>query len=223
MRLIDYFAELVSIVLFARQDPDLCAKLAGENLQKKFLAEVEQVKERCRAAGYGEEEIDDALFAVVALADESFLCSGSVLRDDWQHLYLQKTLFDTSSAGDEFFNKFRKLPRLNNEVLEVYFYCLGLGFKGRYYNDSKKLNRLVSSSLKRLTGSDETTYPEQLFPGSYRGKKKQAKRWIGRWVKTAAFNLIFVLLPLLMLTGVYIYCSSSLSMILNTLLGSSAG
>lgn len=219
MRLVDHFADLISLVLHARQDPDLCAKLAGENLQKKFIDHVEHVRQQCLAEGYTEESFTDALFAVVALADESFLCSGSGLRDDWQHLYLQRALFDTSSAGDEFYRRLDSIDQDNKELVEVYLYSLGLGFKGRYFSAPDKINEIKQSYLNILTGQNKLDFPEKLFPDAYVHEPAHKSHVSAQKATRFALHMLACILPVLLVVGVAVLCSASLSLVLTNIFG----
>ena len=60
----------------------------------------------------------------------------------WLSEPLQIKLFDTFNAGEEFFSNLSEL-RLrttnNKDVLEIYYLCLSLGFKGKYQLQSPEI------------------------------------------------------------------------------------
>ena len=79
--------------------------------------------------------VDQACYAVCALADELLLASGSPLREVWSRAPLQLRRFGEHLAGEGFFNRLEQLrqdPARHWEALEVYHACLLLGFRGRY-------------------------------------------------------------------------------------------
>ena len=96
-------------------------------------------------------EVQDALFAVVALADEIMLSAPWAAATEWPRYLLQKRYFDVSNAGDAFFFKLEQLSP-QSEAREVYFFCLGMGFAGRYGYDrnAKALADVKQTSLALL-------------------------------------------------------------------------
>lgn len=85
-----------------------------------------------------------AKYAVIALADDLGLHSDWDGASQWNRYLLELRHFNTSFAGQEFFERLNRLrqtlagvqdPALREQVLgtlEVYYTCLRLGFRGRY-------------------------------------------------------------------------------------------
>jgi type VI secretion system protein ImpK len=105
-----------------------------------FRAQMTQLLARAdheaRAAGYRMEDVQLAVFAVVALLDESALNAPQRFAE-WARRPLQDELFGGHMAGEWFFQHIEQLlARLDSpslaDVLEVYQLCLLLGFRGRY-------------------------------------------------------------------------------------------
>src|SRR5688572_19067884 len=101
---------------------------------KSALQEIEQV---AIAGGYDGHDIRDTHFAVVALLDSVVLRSNDPIWKDWERRLLQEELFDKTDAGVVFFDKLEQFQlRRDSEqlanILEVYLFCLLLGFEGRY-------------------------------------------------------------------------------------------
>jgi len=91
--------------------------------------------QRALALGKPLEAVDQASYAVCALADEILLASGSPLRETWSRAPLQLRRFGEHLAGEGFFRRLDQLrqdPARHWEALEVYQACLLLGFRGRY-------------------------------------------------------------------------------------------
>lgn len=83
----------------------------------------------------GSEDIYAAKYAFCAAVDEAILSQMSPLREDWERNPLQLRLFGEHLAGEHFFDRLEQLraqgaTRLSS--LEVYHYCLLLGFEGKY-------------------------------------------------------------------------------------------
>lgn len=79
--------------------------------------------------------IRHAKFALVAFTDESILSSNWSGKHSWGLKSLAWELFNSNSAGSDFFQALEQLRQRthnNLEALEVYYLCLALGFKGKY-------------------------------------------------------------------------------------------
>ena len=111
-----------------------------------FRAQMTQLLVRAdadaRAVGYEPDDVRLAMFAVVALVDESVLNApgGAVpqpVAAEWARRPLQEELFGQHMAGEYFFQYVEQfLARPDSaplaDLLEVYQLCLLLGFRGRY-------------------------------------------------------------------------------------------
>ncbi|HYD52159.1 MAG TPA: DotU family type IV/VI secretion system protein [Gemmatimonadaceae bacterium] len=91
-----------------------------------------------RRAGYAGEDVRLALFAVIALLDESVLNSQQPMFADWPRRPLQDEIFQSGHmAGELFFQYLQQLMQRPDsedaaDLLEVFQLCLLLGFRGRY-------------------------------------------------------------------------------------------
>ena len=113
-----------------------------------------------RQAGYPADDVRLAVFAVVALLDESALNSRQPALVDWARRPLQDELFGGHLAGEWFFQHVEQLlarpdSAVLADVLEVHQLVLLLGFRGRYGHDTAALQGIavrVGDRLARLTG-----------------------------------------------------------------------
>jgi len=101
---------------------------------KQVLSTAEQ---DARAQGYSAEDARFALFAVIALLDETVLNSGQPMFAAWSSRTLQEEVFGVHMAGELFFQYLQQLLARQDspdlaDVLEVYSLVLLLGFKGRF-------------------------------------------------------------------------------------------
>ncbi len=99
---------------------------------QRFLDGVER---SAMKMGIASEDVYAAKYAFCAAMDEAILGQPSPLRDAWELQPLQLRLFGDHLAGEHFFDRLEELraqgaPRLPS--LEVYHYCLLLGFEGKY-------------------------------------------------------------------------------------------
>ena len=94
------------------------------------------------------------------MIDEAVLISEWKYKDNWLKNPLQKQFFETNSAGVEFFEKLDNLKELNTkdqDIREVYFYCLTFGFTGCYFDIGQKsqLNDIIQANYKLLNNYQE--------------------------------------------------------------------
>lgn len=150
--------------------PDICADLLtfiqsirkasdpGEYDPFRSKAEslVSAMEQRARDADFPAPLIEMAKFALVGFLDETILQSNWALRDLWAGNPLQLQYFNEFNAGEEFYTKLETLRNADDpkklDVLEVYFLCLALGFKGKYADlrGMEKIKVLADSISKEL-------------------------------------------------------------------------
>ena len=107
-----------------------------ENLRRRFLRLFTELDREGRELNIDSEDVNDVKFALAVFVDEVILSSQWHGKDAWQ---LNKTLaveyFNSFNAGQEFYDKLDAIKAKAHtriEVLEVYYLCLSLGFKGQY-------------------------------------------------------------------------------------------
>jgi type VI secretion system protein ImpK len=101
------------------------------------------------------DDYDQARFAVCAWVDETLLKSPWQHRNLWLKDQLQRTFYNTTDAGEEFFQRLSAIGLHQREAREVFYLCLALGFTGRYCHpgDEYQLEQVKTSNLKLLLGS----------------------------------------------------------------------
>ncbi|HEX6534377.1 MAG TPA: DotU family type IV/VI secretion system protein [Gemmatimonadaceae bacterium] len=121
---------------------------------KQVLAAAEQ---EARRAGYADDQIRLALYAVVTFLDESVLNSTQPMFADWPRKPLQDEIFGGHLGGELFFQNLQALlaqPDSEDlaDVLEVLQLCMLLGFHGRYgAADRGELQMLMSRVADKMT------------------------------------------------------------------------
>ena len=79
--------------------------------------------------------------------------------------------YNTFNAGEEFFSRLHHLPPQANDVREIYYLCLSLGFLGQYaFGDGpSEVKKLKQALYKQLSGSkgDIRRNYSLLFPEAY--------------------------------------------------------
>ena len=149
------------------------------------------------AAGraYPTEDVKLAAFAVVAFLDESVLTSKNVVFSSWPRMPLQEELSGEHMAGETFFRYVQLLLSRRDssetvDVLEVYYLCMLLGFRGRYGSSGESELRAIMESIKgkinRVRGGESPLSPAWALPGD-RPMPKRRDAWLRRLVWITAF------------------------------------
>jgi len=140
---------------------------------------------------------NEALYIMVALADEVFLYLQWPGQQVWYENLLEVYFFNTHKAGESFYKKLDLFLSKNNKAHQdlavLYLWALGLGFFGQY--DQQHDDSAVELYKKRLFaliryGSAETLAPESLellSPCAYkhilRGSKPSYQPSMRFWYK----------------------------------------
>jgi type VI secretion system protein ImpK len=160
--------------------------LEYEQVSGNYHQLIQRAKSRAKSAGIPKKKFDQALFAIFAWIDETILETGWQQKNDWIKNSLQKTFFNTTSAGTQFFTRIEKLKSEDKDILEVYDYCLASGFKGSLHEfyHKEKLEAIKIETRKKLTNDGDFDVPEILFPEAgdivfnKRLKRKKMERYL---------------------------------------------
>ena len=206
MRLVDCFIPFMAYVRHFQGQPSASAASVKDQLDS-LLAEG---RRKAQEAGIAEADTMSGMFAVAAWADELLLATAWPGAEEWKRLLLQKRYFNVSSAGVEFFTRLEALGPQQLAVREVYFFCLAMGFAGRYGHDRnpKTLEDIKQASLAQLVQGDGL-YGDSgkvLFPQAYAsaGRKGGRQPGEGRWRwRVSSLTLSVLLAPLAVLAVLY--------------------
>ncbi len=149
-RLAGAFASVFALILHLRTSLDFGDAAA---LRSRAEGLIDQAVAAARASGADGTAVRDAEFAVVAFFDETILTSEWAGRDAWAAQPLQLSRYNRYDAGEAFFERLRVLlaEGASDQVLEVYYLCLALGYKGRYQIHGREvLGQLVDDLGARL-------------------------------------------------------------------------
>jgi type VI secretion system protein ImpK len=181
MRLIDCFFEVlyltVELVDEFKKDPTRKFDEIRLQLERAIL----ENKSNQVVFNYSEEQYQLAFFAVAAFIDEKMLTSQWQHKEQWRKEMLQTIHFDTIKGGELFFSNLAGLSSFDpaeRDIREVYYYCLMLGYRGKFYqeSDQNELEQLKKENLSLLKAFDEkhqnSTQTAHLFPKAYVTGKK---------------------------------------------------
>ena len=114
------------------------AVAASHEVRPVASALLRQLEQSGRDARCRPEHVESVKFALVAFLDETVLSPRNdfPLRKEWEQLPLQLEYFREHLAGVKFFERLDGLLAEAEgeaaDVVEVYYLCLLLGFKGKY-------------------------------------------------------------------------------------------
>lgn len=175
-----------------------------------------QSQELCQRGHVPQADFDLAKFAVCAWVDEMISCSAWPERMRWPKEELQRVFFQTTNAGEEFYQYLSQITMTQKDVLEVYATCLSLGFQGRYFGKygQDELEGIRLSTVRRLLGQSPDVrvlgQSSPLFPGAYAAKDASASGGAKRAVAALAWVGIS-LMPLVLLLVLFVLYSSMLN------------
>ena len=197
MRLSDFFIPILAYIKsFAPT-----SVTTAQNVSDKVIALVEQAQGEALNSGFPVESFQNALFPVVAWADEHLSTSKAWKHGNtWQQFLLQRRYFQTSLAGKEFFDRLKGLEPLDTDVRELYVLCLCFGFVGKHRLDpnSSSLKALCLDEYKKLifnSGAFSLGEHFKMFPSAYSRKDKFRNNQYGGlryWLNPLTIVLIVV-------------------------------
>ncbi|MGB9178248.1 MAG: type IVB secretion system protein IcmH/DotU [Pyrinomonadaceae bacterium] len=107
----------------------------SNDLQPMFDRLLGEMEQRAATLRYNPEQVQNAKFALVAFTDETVLTRDFPLREQWEKQPLQLKHFGEHLAGVKYFERLEKMmanAEAEADVIEVYYVCMLLGYKGKY-------------------------------------------------------------------------------------------
>lgn len=141
------------LITFAGPIFDLVLRLkAGivapsNELRPKVASMLDDFEKRAERYRFNHKVVNVAKFGLAAFVDETVLTANFPLRNEWEKNPLQLQYFGEQLAGNKFFDKLDSMLgqiEVTQDAVEIYYYCLLLGFKGKYavYEQEKLLETM---------------------------------------------------------------------------------
>lgn len=192
-----FFQELFTVIVRLRSNRQHVSDAAS--FRAHLLNAVRIAEEESRKAGYSQEDTRLAVFAVVAMLDESILNSNNPAFQDWSRRPLQEEMFGTFVAGEIFFNGVDRLQGRDDslalaDLLEVYYLCLLLGYGGRYSSGAGgNLQHIADKVGRRIYHIRKNLQPAQA-PPQEQAPRRRSDPWVRRlsWVAMSVFAIAFL-------------------------------
>ena len=207
MRLTDCFMELIAYVAYFLKSVDT-KQPPFETVKGEIDRLISESYRHFEKDGSPSEDYDMARFAVFAWIDEAILNSRWKERGRWQGELLQRVHYQTTDAGELFYERLNTISLQQRDVREVYYLCLAMGFTGRHCHpgDEFLLGQLKSSNLKLLTGSSAGLPALDrivLFPEAYTDSgKRELPQNKGKGV--SAFTFLCIGFPVVLFVFLFI-------------------
>lgn len=186
-RLLDFFMPVLSYGLeLEERISQNRAEAPVAEVHAGVRARLERARAAALAAGKRPEHVESAAFAVVAWLDEVIARNPAYWGGSSP---LQVALFNTNNAGNEFFYHLGNLKAGEDEVREVYYHVLLLGFVGQYYyetGDTGELGKLKELHARQLPVDPAPTHvlrEEQITPQPYLTRDPPGPRFPRQWDK----------------------------------------
>ena len=186
------FQEILTVIERLRSNRQPIPDAATFRYQ--FREALKLADAEARKRGYTAEDIQLAIFAVVAFLDESILNLRSPIFADWPRRPLQEELFGHHIAGEIFFKNLQDLLGRSDsqelaDLLEVYYLCLLLGFAGRYslggQGDLRGLSDAAADKIRRIRGGAGLLSPTGGLPAEGR-RQAGSDPWVKKLIIAAS-------------------------------------
>ncbi|MBR7714106.1 type IVB secretion system protein IcmH/DotU [Acinetobacter nosocomialis] len=175
----------------------------AQRFREKILDLLNRFEQQAKKLQFSADDIHDAKYAFCALIDETIVTQQDPsyfnLQNAWLISPLQLSLFGSQLAGYQFFEILEQLRSRGKDrlaALEVFHYCLLLGFQGKYRIESiESLNHLVArvgDEIDYLKGKKVAFSPFSAIPDQIRNIIHRELPFF--WI--LIFLLIFALLTL---------------------------
>lgn len=191
--------DIFLIVIRMREAEDLGDPSA---LRKLLMHYIELFRKNCTALNITKPLIDDAIYALVALLDETVMSVPGRCRDFWIVNPVQLELYNDNLAGQGFYTRLDSMladPEKMKDVLEIYYLCLCVGFEGKYRLGSATERENVIDNLARVLLKINKRAVAGLSP---HGRRAISQNFIRRSV-TKKIPLWVVCIILIVLLGLW--------------------
>jgi type IV/VI secretion system ImpK/VasF family protein len=163
---------------------DECKNKTLKGIQGAINEHLNVIGQVCTQRGLPEESIKEIKYALVSYIDEVMMLSMLSIKTEWGRRSLQQHHFEGHVAGESFFRKLstlRQRPEINSIILEIYLFCLLMGFKGKYrLYQSSTINEIIiglSQQIKILKGPNQLNKQDKILEISPEAKSLRNLLW----------------------------------------------
>lgn len=164
----------------------------SNDLRPKIAGMLDDFERRADRYKFNHKIISVSKFALASFVDETMLTNNFPLRSEWERNPLQLEYFGEQLAGNKFFDKLESMLKqieVTQDAVEIYYYCMLLGFKGRYgVYEQEKLLAIMQTTANALVKAGRIK-PVELSPHWLATDQPEPpkKRGMPMWAKIGAF------------------------------------
>lgn len=163
----------------------------SNELRPKVAGMLDDFERRAERYRINHKIVNVAKFALAAFVDETVLTANFPLKVEWEKNPLQLQYFGEQLAGNKFFEKLDSMLsqiEVTQDAVEVYYYCMLLGFRGRYaIYEEEKFMAIMQKTANALVKVGKIV-PVELSPNWIANDqpKPPPKRGMPIWAKVSA-------------------------------------
>jgi type VI secretion system protein ImpK len=192
-------AQKKDLITFAGPIFDLILRLkAGivapsNDLRPKVVGLLDEFEKRAERYKFNHKIVQVSKFGLASFVDETVLTNNFPLKIEWEKNPLQLEYFGEQLAGNKFFEKLDSMLaqiEVTVDAVEVYYFCMLLGFKGRYaIYEHEKLLSTMQTTANALVKAGRIK-PVELSPNWLANDqpKPPEKRGMPVWAKLGAIG-----------------------------------
>ncbi|MCI0654473.1 MAG: type IVB secretion system protein IcmH/DotU [Methylococcaceae bacterium] len=124
-----------SLLCFANQLRNTISHRDIEGLHARLVKEIREFERKALQQGFPQDQVRIGRYAMCTFIDETVLNTPWGSEGIWGHKSLLITFHKEAWGGEKFFqylNGLVRQPATNIDLLELFYYCLSLGFQGKY-------------------------------------------------------------------------------------------
>lgn len=160
-----------------------------EGLRADVIKEIRDFESNALQQGVLEDKVQTARYALCSLIDESVLNTPWGSKSIWGQKSLLIAFHKEGWGGEKFFqllNRLVRQPAANLDLLELFYYCLSMGFEGKYRIHEQGVTKLeqLRENLYVLIQRQQGDYEQQLsirWEG-LRDRRNALIRYVPLWV-----------------------------------------
>jgi type VI secretion system protein ImpK len=180
-----------------------------ESLRDRVVAEINAFERKITPLGLAPQTIRAARYALCATIDDTVLNTPWGSRSLWTQRSMVATFHNEVIGGDRFWDLLNQLKRdaaVNLDLLELLYYCITLGFEGKYRVMPRGASELilVREDLYRLIRNNRGDFERSLSPhweglgAKYLGLRQRVPNWLVALIGIGVLALFYVLFTFLL-------------------------
>ena len=176
-------------------------------LKQLVSQEINLFVQKMKRLSVDEKTMTDATYVLCTAIDEAVLNTPWGRQSEWSVNTLLSSYFQDVVGGQVFFEKLRDRaddPVRNHQILKLMYYCLALGYQGRYRTETDSQDKLTQvrrwlAEKIRYNTSDNTFDLSPHWVG-VKGLKFSLKDYLSGWVLAAIVALLLAAMFIYFLT-----------------------